>query len=65
MKKILKLFKNKLLKLFNKNLLADSLLIGSFLILFLTTFRLNKYIAMYLLAFSMIGGSYLIMKGDK
>ena len=65
MKKVLKLFTKKLLKLFNKNLLADSLLIGSFFILFFTTFSLNKYIAMYLLAFSMIGGSYLIMKGDK
>lgn len=61
MRKIFKLLR----KILNKNLLADILLIGSFFILFYTTFKLNKYIAMYLLAFLMIGGSYLIMKGDK
>lgn len=61
MRKILKWLR----KILNKNLLADILLIGSFFILFYTTFNLNKYIAMYLLAFLMIGGSYLIMKGDK
>ena len=61
MRKILKWLR----KILNEDLLADILLIGSFFILFYTTFNLNKYIAMYLLAFLMIGGSYLIMKGDK
>jgi hypothetical protein len=55
----------KIKKFFSKNVLADLLLVGSFFILFFTTLSLNKYIALYLLAIGMLGGSYLMMKGDK
>ncbi|NFL75359.1 hypothetical protein FDB81_06365 [Clostridium sporogenes] len=54
----------KLINIFRKKLfIADMLLIISFFIVFLTTFTLNKYIAMYLLAIALFGMSYLIQKG--
>lgn len=52
-------------KWLSKDLLADLMLLGSFLILFFTTLSLNKYIALYLLAIGLGGGSYLMMKGGK
>ncbi|MGL5084932.1 MAG: hypothetical protein ACRC68_04320 [Clostridium sp.] len=52
-------------KWFNKNLIADVMLVSSFFIIFCTTYTLNKYISFYLLSVAMLGGSYLIMKGGK
>ncbi|KIS25042.1 hypothetical protein N495_15360 [Clostridium botulinum B2 450] len=63
MSKIKKEFK-KLINIFRKKLfIADMLLIISFFIVFFTTFTLNKYIAMYLLAIALFSMSYLIQKG--
>ncbi|MGY5237916.1 hypothetical protein [Clostridium tertium] len=52
-------------KWLSKNLLADSMLISSFFIIFFTTLNINKFIAFYLLGFGLLGGSYLMMKGGK
>ncbi|WP_460265156.1 hypothetical protein [Clostridium sporogenes] len=60
-----KIIKNLIKKFRKKLFIADMLLIISFFIVFFTTFTLNKYIAMYLLAIALFGMSYLIQKaGD-
>ncbi|NFB32667.1 hypothetical protein EXN65_20065 [Clostridium botulinum] len=60
--KIKKKFK-KLINIFRKRLfIADMLLIISFFIVFFTTFKLNKYVAMYLLSVAILGLSYLLQK---
>ncbi len=56
-KKVNKLFSWKLFK-------ADLLTIVSFFIIFSTTYTLNKYIAMYLLAIFLLIISYFIAKKE-
>ena len=50
-------------KIKQKLFIADMLLIISFFIIFFTTFTLNKYVAMYLLAAGLFLLSYFIQKG--
>lgn len=45
-----------------KLLIADSMLVVSFFIIFFTTFDLNRHIAMYLLAIGLFLLSYFIQK---
>lgn len=50
-------------KIKQKLFIADMLLVVSFFIVFFTTFILNKYLAMYLLAIGLFLLSYFIQKG--
>jgi len=59
MKKIISKIKSKFKE---KLFIADMLLIASFLIIFFTTFIINKFVAIYLLAMLLFILSYFIQK---
>lgn len=62
---MLKRIKNRIQKLkkkLTKNFACDALLVTSFIIIFFTTFALNVYIAMYLLAFMLLLLCYFLYK---
>lgn len=61
--KIKNIFKIFIGKFKQKLFLADMLLIISFLIVFFTTFMINRYVAMYLFAIGLFLLSYFIQKG--
>lgn len=60
---IKKCFKKISSKLRKKVIVSDGLVILSFFIIFFTTFKLNKYIAMYLLAAFLLLMSFILSKG--
>ncbi|KOA90865.1 hypothetical protein ADU76_12485 [Clostridium botulinum] len=59
------MIKIKLVKKIKRNFISDILIFISFFIVFITTYKLNKYVAMYLLALFLFILSYFISKGGK
>lgn len=53
----------KLFRKFKKIVIADFLTIAGLLIIVYTTYRLNEYVAYYMLGIMLIGLSYFIAKG--
>lgn len=55
--------KMKLFRKFKKIVIADFLTIAGMSIIVYTTYRLNEYVAYYMLGIMLIGLSYFIAKG--
>lgn len=60
-KKIKEFMKNKFMKNITE-ILTDLFIFSAFIIIFITTYRINEYIAYYLLSFFLLFLAYIINK---